>query len=121
MGLRGLTHLFLDVHAWAHSLDTIAALDDIGLERNGAWSAVQLEKQAAGIAEDLTSLIASPERGSRGLAVHTCGLLSLLVAVSCCHGRHDESGGRGVTASGQHSNESRDRGRRRLWVRMDCG
>lgn len=63
-GFRPCTHLLFYFHARAHGLDTVAALDDIGLERNGAWPTMQLEEQAAGIAEYLTSLIASPERGS---------------------------------------------------------
>lgn len=87
-----LTHLFLHLHTRAHGFDTVAALDDIGLERDGAWAAMQLEEQATGIAQDLASLIAPPERGSRGLAVHTCRLLCLLVTVSCCHGCHDGYG-----------------------------
>jgi hypothetical protein len=41
-------------------LDAVAALDDIGLERNGAWSAVQLQEEAAGVAQNRARLIASP-------------------------------------------------------------
>lgn len=48
---------------------------------------MQLEEQAAGIAEDCARLIATPKRGGGGLAVLACGLLRLLIAVSC-HGGH---------------------------------
>ena len=47
--------------AWPARLNTIAALDDIGLERDGSRPAVQLQEEAAGIAENGTRLVASPE------------------------------------------------------------
>lgn len=50
---------------------------------------MQLEEQAAGIAEDLAGLIATPERSGGGLAIHAGGLLSVLIIVSRCHGSHD--------------------------------
>lgn len=56
------THLLFHFHARAHGLDAVATLDDIGLEGDGARPAVQLEKQAAGIAEDGAGFIATPER-----------------------------------------------------------
>jgi hypothetical protein len=43
-------------------LDAVAALDDICLERDGSRSAVQLQEEAAGVAENRTCLIAAPER-----------------------------------------------------------
>lgn len=33
------------------SFDAVAAFDDIGLERDGSWPAVQLQEETAGIAE----------------------------------------------------------------------
>ena len=53
-------HLLLLGHVGAHCLDAVAALDDIGLEGDGAGAAVQLEEEAAGIAEDGAHLVASP-------------------------------------------------------------
>jgi hypothetical protein len=50
-------------------LHAVAALDDIRLERDGARAAVQLQEEAAGIAENRAILIAAPERGSAGRAV----------------------------------------------------
>ena len=55
-------------------LDAIARLDHVGLERNGSWASVELEEEAAGIAEDGAGLIATPERGRRGCAVLADGL-----------------------------------------------
>lgn len=49
---------------------------------------MQLEEQAAGVAEDSTRLIASPKRSGGSLAVLAGGLLRLLIRVSR-HGRHD--------------------------------
>ena len=48
---------------------------------------MQLEEQAAGVAEDCAGFIASPERSGGGLAVLTGGLCCLLVIVSR-HGSH---------------------------------
>ena len=50
-------------------LDAIPALDDIGLQRDGTRTAVQLQKETTGIAEDGARLIAPPERGGAGGAV----------------------------------------------------
>jgi hypothetical protein len=57
--------------ARAASLDAVTALDDIGFERDRAWSAVQLQEEAAGVAQDRASLIASPERRRARCAVLT--------------------------------------------------
>lgn len=81
------THLLLHLHARTHGLDAIATLDDIGLERDWPGPAMQLEKQAAGIAEDCARFIASPERGGGGLTVLTGWLCCLLIVVSR-HGSH---------------------------------
>jgi len=43
-------------------LDAVARLDHVGLERDGTRAAVQLEEEAAGVAEDGAGLIATPER-----------------------------------------------------------
>lgn len=51
---------------------------------------MQLEEQAAGVAEDRAHLIATPERGGRGAAVLAGGLRGFTVVVS--HGRHDRDG-----------------------------
>jgi len=48
---------------WAARLDAVAALDDIRLERDGARAAVQLQEEAAGVAQHGARLIAAPERG----------------------------------------------------------
>jgi hypothetical protein len=48
-------------------LDAVAALDDVRLERDGPWAAMQLQEEAAGIAQDGAGFIASPQRrGARG-------------------------------------------------------
>lgn len=83
-----ITYLLLHFHARAHGLDAIATLDDVCLERDRTWAAMQLEKQATGIAENSARFIASPERSSGGLTVLAGGLLCLLIGVSR-HGRHD--------------------------------
>ena len=55
-----IAYLLLHVHARAHSLDTVTALDDVRLQGDWPGSAVQLEEQAARIAEDCAGLIATP-------------------------------------------------------------
>jgi hypothetical protein len=50
-------------------LDAVAALDNIGLERDGAGSAVELQEQAAGVAQDRAGLIAAPEGRGAGAAI----------------------------------------------------
>lgn len=82
------TYLLLHFHARAHGLDAIATLDDICLEGDGTWAAMQLEKQATGIAEDCARFIAPPKRSGGGLAILAGRLLCLLIGVSR-HGRHD--------------------------------
>lgn len=52
--------LFLRRQIWSHRLDAIATLDNVSLERDRPRAAVQLEEQAAGIAEDGTKLVATP-------------------------------------------------------------
>lgn len=44
------------------SLDAVPALDDIGFEGDGSWAAVQLQEEAAGVAQDRSRLIAAPKR-----------------------------------------------------------
>jgi len=51
------------------ALDTVPALDDIGLEAYRPRSAVQLEEQAASIAEHRTQFISTPKRSCRSGAV----------------------------------------------------
>jgi hypothetical protein len=41
-------------------LDTVTALDDIGLEADGTRATVQLEEKAASVAQDGTHLVATP-------------------------------------------------------------
>jgi hypothetical protein len=43
-------YLLLRSNVSAHRLDTITALDNIGLQRDGPGAAVQLEEETAGIA-----------------------------------------------------------------------
>lgn len=66
-------HLLLG--ALSRGLDAVPALDHIGLEAYRARTAVQLEEQAAGVAQDGANLIAAPERGGAGGAVLADGLL----------------------------------------------
>jgi hypothetical protein len=56
------------------SLDAIARLYHVGLERDGSWAAVEFEEEAAGVAEDGAGLVAAPERCRRGCAVLADGL-----------------------------------------------
>ena len=53
-------YLFIFRHVGPHGLDAVAALDDVGLQRDGTRAAVQLQKEAAGVAEDGAGLVASP-------------------------------------------------------------
>ena len=46
------TDLFLGLQIGAMGLDAIATLDNIRLQRNGTGSAVQLEEEAAGVAQN---------------------------------------------------------------------
>lgn len=63
------------------SLDAVATLDDIGLEGDGPRAAVQLQEEAAGVAEHRAGLIASPEgRRARG-AVLADGLITHQYAI----------------------------------------
>lgn len=55
-----IAYLFLLCKIRAHSLDAIAALDNVGLEGARPRSAMQFEKETAGIAEDGAVLVASP-------------------------------------------------------------
>jgi hypothetical protein len=64
-------HTYLLARTRPASLHAVAALDDIGLERDGAWPAVQLQKQTAGVAENGARLIASPQGRSACCAVLT--------------------------------------------------
>lgn len=50
-------------------LDAVAALDDIGLEGDGSWAAMQLQEQAAGVAQNGAGFITAPERCSARCAV----------------------------------------------------
>ena len=60
------------------SFDAVAAFDHISLEADGAGSTMQFQKETAGIAEDSTRLIASPEWCSAGRAVLADGLYGVL-------------------------------------------
>ena len=81
-------YLLLHVHARTHSLDAVAALDNVCLEGNGPRPAVQLEEQAAGIAEDGAGLVATPQRSGGRLTILADGLRRLLVVVSRHGGHH---------------------------------
>lgn len=86
------TYLFLLGQLGPHRLDAIATLDDVCLERDGTGAAVQLEEEAAGVAEDGARLVAAPERRGRRLAVLAGGLCGFAIMVS--HGRHAGGGAR---------------------------
>lgn len=60
---------YLLARARPASLHTVAALDDICLERDWSWSPVQLQEQAAGVAENRARFIAAPERSGTCSAV----------------------------------------------------
>ena len=77
-----MNYLLLHLHVGSHGLNPIAALDDIGLERDWPWSAVQLQKETAGIAENGARLIATPERGGARRTVLTLRLIVLAKARS---------------------------------------
>lgn len=66
------THLTFST--WASCLDSIAALDHIGLEANGPWSAMELQEEPARITEHGPYLIPTPERSGRGTTILTNGL-----------------------------------------------
>ena len=80
------TYLLLLGKIRSHRLDTIAALNDIRLERDGTWAVVQLKEQTAGVAEDGARLIATPKWRRRGLAVLAGWLYGFAIMVS--HGCH---------------------------------
>ena len=56
----GFYYLLLLRQVRAHSLDSVSALDNVGLERDGARAAVELEEQAAGVAQNRAGLVAAP-------------------------------------------------------------
>lgn len=62
--------------------DAVPALDNIGLQRDRPWAAVQLEEETAGIAEDIAHLVTTPERRRRCATVLTCWLCWLRRTVS---------------------------------------
>lgn len=64
---RERTHLALG--ALSSSFHPVATLDDIGLEADGAWTPVQLEEEAAGIAEDGAKLVPTPKGRGGGATV----------------------------------------------------
>jgi hypothetical protein len=53
-------YLLLRILGGARTLDAIAALDHVGLEAYRAWSAVEFEEEAAGVAEDGADLVPPP-------------------------------------------------------------
>jgi len=53
----------------ACSLDPITTLDDICFEADGSRSIVQLEEQAASVAQNRARVIATPQRCCAGFAV----------------------------------------------------
>ena len=55
-------------------LDAIARLYHIGLERDGSWTAVEFEEEAARVAEDGAGFVAAPEGCRGGCAVLADGL-----------------------------------------------
>lgn len=67
-------------------LYTVARLDHVGLEGDGSRTAVQFEEEPAGVAEDGTRLIASPEWGCRCRAILAYRLRSCLLADSLIEG-----------------------------------
>ena len=56
------------------SLDAIARLYHVGLERDGSGAAVEFEEEATSVAEDGAGLVAAPERRRGGCAVLADGL-----------------------------------------------
>lgn len=60
----------------AGRLDPVATLDNVGLEAYRSRTAVELEEETAGIAEDRAGFIASPERSSACSAVLAYGLVA---------------------------------------------
>ena len=78
LGAGMLVEICLFVFVLAGILDAVAGLDDVRLEGDGAGSAVEFEKQSAGIAEHGASFIASPQRGGGSLAVLADGLLRVV-------------------------------------------
>lgn len=69
-GMRITYPLFLS----RRSLDAVSALDNVGLQAYRARTAVKLQEETAGIAEDTARLISSPERGGTCTAVLADGL-----------------------------------------------
>lgn len=63
-----LTHLALRALA---GLDAIATLNHICFQAYRTWSAVQLQKQATGVAEDRTEFVPAPQGGGGGAAILT--------------------------------------------------
>lgn len=86
---------YLSFLALCRTFDTIATFDHIGLEADGSRTAVQLEEEAASIAEDRANFIPPPQRCRRCLAILAYGLQIDIVMISKgCHDfdRHDERG-----------------------------
>ena len=57
----GISRWYLLSRPLTSCLDAIAAFDDICFEADGSRSAVQLQEEPAGIAENRTRLIATPK------------------------------------------------------------
>lgn len=72
--------------ALRRTFDTIATFDHISLEADRSRTAVQLEEEAAGIAEDGANLIPPPQRCGRRLAILAYRLQIDIVMISKgCH------------------------------------
>jgi len=66
--------IYLSLLALRRTFDTIATFDHVSLETDRSRAAVQLEEEAAGVAENRADLIPPPQRCCRSLAVLAYGL-----------------------------------------------
>lgn len=98
------TYLLLLRQIGAHGFDTIAAFDDVGLERYWARAAMELEEEAACVAEHRARLVAAPERRRRGPTVLALRLLGFAIVVS--YGRHDDGSATLVEAKWLRNNSA---------------
>lgn len=71
-------------------LNAVSALDDVRLQRDGSRPVVQLEEQAASIAEHGAMLVAAPQGRGMSATVLAGGLGDGTFVVS--HGRHCDVG-----------------------------
>ena len=85
-GVARLARTYLSLLTLSRCLDSVATLDHIGLEAYRPCGTMELEEEAAGVAEHRAKLISAPKRCRRGSAVLTYRLeIAIFMISKGCH------------------------------------